>query len=150
MSPERRRLGNLGRRYTDRKWPRHLRDFWLLAITVVTLLALLHATDAVNEVQQGRRIGSRISCAALSAVAQEGRKVLSGSAQGLSGPFERFLEAHGYPPRSVREKAARRAGEAYVRDISQRVEQAVGHRGDGLIRPDGTIDCHKLQDVTGT
>jgi hypothetical protein len=108
--------------------------------------AAAEAQVAVSQVQQGRHIGQGITCAVLSAVGQEGQQVIAGSASGLgSGPFTRFLEAHGYPPLSVREKAARIAGEQYVRGISRRVHAQVGSKGDGLIRADGTIDCARLE-----
>lgn len=150
MHPEVEHRGDVqkgGRRWYDSLWYRRGRDGWMLIITIVTLFALYHAHDAVRQVQNGRRVGQGITCAVLSSISETGKQVIEGSSLSET-PFTRFLERHGYPPPKVREREARKKGRAYVRNISRSVERLVGHRGDGLIRKDGTIDCRRLSVVS--
>lgn len=138
---------SLGRRRDDRKWPRHLRDLWMLAITGLVVLALSHAGDALNNVQQGRRVANGVNCAILSAISEAGRQVIGQGASQPETPLTRFLERHGYPPARVRARQAQMAADAYVSSISQRIEMEVGHKGDQLVRPDGTINCDRLASI---
>lgn len=51
MTVERRRDVH-GRRQSDRKWPRILRDFWMLVITGVVVLTLLNAQGTINDLKK--------------------------------------------------------------------------------------------------
>jgi hypothetical protein len=123
---------------------RFYRDLWLLIITGGMLLLAILLVNNVNSQAKGRHFTVGFTCAALSAISQEGREVIAGP-QKLNTPFERNLERLGYPPVAVRRAQAQAAAQAYVRGISNRIQEQVGYKGSRLIRADGTIDCTKLQ-----
>src|SRR5207245_6637529 len=92
------------------------------------------AQQAIQAVQVQRRVTQRINCAVVGAVSQAGRAVISGPMATRETPFTRFLEAHGYPSLKVREARAKQAALAYVQDVSNRVDTAVGgHQGDQIV-----------------
>lgn len=158
--PDRRKRapGSVGRRHSDRKGPRHARDFWLFLVTLLVFFALHNSNDTANsakdtaqknrdvihKVQEGRTTGSAISCAVISAFGVAGKEVISGSANSPETALTRFLEQHGYPSQKIRSAQAVAAGNAYIKSISDSIERKIGHKGDGLVRKDGTIDCTKL------
>lgn len=158
--PDRRKRapGSVGRRHSDRKGPRHARDFWLFLVTLLVFFALHNSNntannakklsqsnrDVIHNVQEGRTTGSAISCAVISAFGQAGKEVISGSANAPENALTIFLEQHGYPPQKARRQQAVAAGDAYIKSISDAIENKVGHKGDNLVKPDGTINCKKL------
>lgn len=123
---------------------RTYRDFWLLLISGLVALALANAQDALDRQQEGRKVALTVSCAVLSSVSEAGRQVIVRGSEQPDSPFMRFLEQHGYPRLAAREKAGQMAAEAYVAGISARIERSVGHRGDGLVNRDGTVNCVRL------
>lgn len=141
-----RRERTTGRRVSDneRRIPQLLRDFWLFVITAIVLLALSNASDAVTGVQQGRQTSLRVTCAVQSAVAQAGRQVIAGSNVPPPAAEEKALEAFGFPPFKERHKQAQHAADLYVSGISASIDKQIGHKGDGLVNPDGTINCQRL------
>lgn len=139
-----RRAQSRGRRAVDRKWPQLVRDFWLFVITAVVLVALSNSSDAVTSVQQGRQTSLRVTCAVQSAVAQAGRQVIAGSDVAPPTAEEKALEAFGFPPFKQRHKQAERAADLYVSGISASIDGKIGHKGDGLVDSDGTINCQRL------
>jgi hypothetical protein len=64
----------------------------------------------------------------------------------VSGRFARFLEAHGYPLAPQRLTGSKRAAEAYTRNLSNAVAEETHVKG--LVKPDGTLDCARLQKVS--
>lgn len=53
---------SLGRRRADRKWPRLLRDFWMLAVTALVLLALSNVRDTTRQVARNQQNNTRTLC----------------------------------------------------------------------------------------
>jgi hypothetical protein len=118
--------------------------------------------------QEGRKVAIEVLCGFASAVSDAGRKTIAGSVAlpgrtkrdadrivldkhgrvigVVSGRFARFLEAHGYPLAPQRFTGSRRAAEAYTRNLSTAV--AAETHATGLVRPDGTLDCARLQKVS--
>jgi hypothetical protein len=99
-------------------------------------------SDTLVRVQHSRTEATAVTCAVLGAVTDAGRQVIKGSAHMPETAFTRFLEAHGYPPRAVREAQAQAAGEHYAQAISERVSAAIGpKRAARIVETNGTIDC---------
>jgi hypothetical protein len=92
--------------------------FWALTISQGQVSAI-----KVNqkEAQAGRAIAISVTCAALSAVIDQGRATISASDT----------------------RKARRAADTYRDGIAQRVQRQTGV--GNLIREDGTLDCDRLQ-----
>lgn len=126
------------------------RDVWLLVISVFVFVALHNASNAINQQREGRRVAVAAICGATSAVIEAGRATITGGAAGVNGEFERNLRKLGYPPRKVRRKQAMAAAEGYARTIAEGVRTAAGVKAHGLVRADGTLDCHRLQRVART
>lgn len=136
------------RRRGDHRWKINSRENWyrdvlLVVVCGLVVLSLNASGDALDRVQQGRIAGTKVTCAIASAISEAGRQTIEAQPFGES-PFIRFLERHGYPPASVRERQSQAAAAAYVSGISQRVERQIGHKSDGLINRDGTINCARL------
>jgi hypothetical protein len=120
-----------------------------LAIGSVTL----HRTAQLAEQQRaGRAVAIDALCALGSAVVDAGRQTLAGppAKKGELPPdpvgpprFVHALERLGFPPRAVRDRAARQAARAYGASIAHRVERATQVKG--LTRPDGTLNCARLR-----
>lgn len=142
------------RRQTDRGWrilvrENAYRDVWLIAITVLCLVAIDRTDSKVERQREGRATANAIVCGAVSAVIDAGQATITGSsAGGGSEEFLRNLEKLGYPPENVRKAQAEKAARAYARSIAERVEKQAGAEGEGIVRPDGSIDCKKLARVT--
>jgi hypothetical protein len=130
---------------------RHVyRDVWLVIITGLALLGIWLNHNAVQGQIAGRHFAVGFTCAVQSAIAEGGRDVILGQTSRPVTRFERELEKLGYPPRAQRHKAAEQAAREYVQHISARVKAQVGANARNLIRPDGTIDCTRLQELANT
>lgn len=105
--------------------------------------AASNAVRALRQIQEGRRIATKFSCSALSAVSLAGERVISGSG-GTETPLARFLEQHGYPPPKIRQRQARLAARAYQQEINRRIFSTVGPKAKGLVQKDGTFNCTRL------
>lgn len=136
--------------------PRNLQ--WLivgfLALVVVALalagLAVVQAAasatraqDAIDRVEEGRKVGSAITCAATSAVIDAGRTTIKAGAYVRPKEFADALEDLGLPPETTRKRFAAIAADAYARNVSRAVLSGSGVRG--VVRPDGTLDCKALR-----
>lgn len=139
-----RRTGG-GRRRGDNR--RTYRDVWMLITTALVVIALLGMQQSLDAVRSGRHIAIAANCAVLSAVADAGRATIEHGAT-VTHHEETALLRLGFPPEAVREAAARAEARAYVASISQAVDRQIGHRGDRLIRRDGTVDCRRLEVLT--
>lgn len=122
----------------------------IAAVAIVLLFAKVgtaadRANQAIERIDEGRRVGILASCAATSAVIDAGRAVITGGSSGVPPQLAQFLEQHGYPPKGVREKQAQQAARDYGRAIARRVEDASGVRG--LVEPNGRLDCRRLASV---
>jgi hypothetical protein len=115
----------------------------LLALGVLSLVLLSRQNETIGQVQHGRAIGTRVLCAAVSSVAQAGRDTI-GSQPPPPPAMERALERLGFPSLAARQRQAQQQADQYVQAISNRIEEAVGTRGDGLVRANGTLDCRRL------
>jgi hypothetical protein len=104
-------------------------------------LGVWGGVSLLNQIQSGRRAGTSVVCAALSAVSQAGRDVITAGSKGPDTPFIRKLERLGYPTQKQRQAAAETAANSYVAGIAMRVEESTGGRGVNLVKSDGTIDC---------
>lgn len=159
-----RRRGSRMQQLIDSPQYRLVRDGWLVVITIVVAFACITAVSGSNQakeasrqasanvaqIQRGRRIGTKINCAALGAVSQAGRQIIENSAQAVPPRLEHALEALGFPPVAQRIAAAKASADAYVRAISSDIDRQIGQRHDRLVRSDGTIDCHELERLTGS
>lgn len=125
----------------------YLRNFWLLVITGLVLLALHGQSVQLSQQVKSRHFVIAVSCAVQSGTSEAGRAIISGSARAKETPFDRALERLGYPPRPQRIKAADVAGSLYVAGLARRVRLLAGSRAKGLIMPDGGIDCHRLRQI---
>ena len=104
-----------------------------------------HQNQTVAEVQADHRLSLQVTCAALSAISQAGRAVIAHGTQAVSPAQERALRHLGFPPAAVRARQGQRAADAYVTAISAAVDARVGRKGDGLVAPNGTIRCRRLE-----
>lgn len=118
------------------------RDVWLILTTVVVVVALIRAQDAIDAQNAGRRAAGAVTCSAISAVIDAGRATIDSGGRIDPRKFERNLERLGLPPRDVRARKARTAAESYARLIAQRVTTESGV--PGLVRRDGTLNCERL------
>lgn len=107
------------------------------------------SNQAIRRAQQGRATAVAIICAALDAEVAAGQHVIGTTPPESS--FDRVLEKLGYPPRSQRVAAARKASALYASSINARVERELRQVGVGipahLVRKDGTIDCKVMLSV---
>lgn len=101
--------------------------------------------DLFNGQQSGRRFAVKVTCAAESAIAEQGRQVIEGSSMLLPPAQERALERLGFPPFKVRQLQSAKQANSYVGGIAKAIDKAVGHRGDGLVRKNGTLDCVRFE-----
>lgn len=138
-------------------------NFWLLAITVVVLVAVTSADNASRQARRvarqneqvlrdqirGRHFAVGATCAGVSAISEAGRSIIVSSATAPETAFTRHLEELGYPPLAVRLQQAREAGRKYVQNISRAIRRVVGP-GVKLVRPDGTLNCAELQVLAQT
>lgn len=138
-------------------------DRWVIACTVLCLLCtivtvvivaptVLDTSRTTAQIQEGRRAGQQITCAANAAVIDAGRSVITGHAPGKPPApppraVERTLRKLGYPPFAVRQQRAERAGDEYGRQIARAIQRAT--RVKGLVKRDGTLDCKRLAAATG-
>lgn len=151
LGGERRTYAPQGRRSEDRP-PKHrriailrenwYRDVWLIIISGLVLLALARASDEREAQLEGRRTAVEAVCGATSAVVQAGQATITGGGAGIPEELSRFLERHGYPPKSVREEQAKLAAEAYAKNVSKQIEKNSGLTG--IVRENGTLDCEKM------
>lgn len=102
-----------------------------------------------SQIQAGRHAAVLATCAIASAIGEAGRRTIGNPAP-LPPGVEALLDAHGFPPFSVREVQAHAAARSYVKGISASVEKQLGHRGDHLVRPDGSLDCPMLARLAHT
>lgn len=112
-----------------------------LSLESRTRTALEQNQAAVVQIQTGRRIALGVSCATQGAIAQAGRLVIAGPPTPPPLAQELALEHLGFPPFKIRHAAQQRQADAYVTGISVAIDRRIGHKGDHLVRADGTIDC---------
>jgi hypothetical protein len=86
------------------------------------------AKTAATRQQEGRAIAIDVLCGGNNGVAVAGRKVLAGELPGQQGP--------GLPEETQR---------AYVNEIASSVLQVAGIRTQGVLQPDGRINCQRLR-----
>lgn len=153
--PNRPRIRTRQETKDDRKHDRKIkmrenwyRDLWLFAITILVVVALGSIHEQTDEIQQGRRNTSGISCAVSAAVVKAGRLIIvSSSEQGLPPRLEMFLEEHGLPSKAVREKAARGAANSYTAGINAEIVKVSGVDAKRVLNQDGTLNCDKLREL---
>lgn len=122
------------------------RDVWLLMVTVLVVLAVTKTYSNVDDIQDGRRIGTNVTCSATSAIIDAGRDTLRNAATITPTKFERNLVALGLPRKKARTEAANQAAKKYGESIASAVAVQTG-RND-IVRPDGSLDCAALQRAT--
>lgn len=124
----------------------------LLAVTValasvaivVSVQSASDAQTAIERVNDGRKVGSAVTCATTSAIIDAGRETIKAGAYVRPKEFARALEKIGLPALTTRAQYADAAAQAYARSISR----AVGKTGvRGVVRADGTLDCAALRRV---
>ena len=142
----------------DSRWHHIWRDFVPLVALVIAAYAVFGLEDKVDKTavdvqvarrvadsqREGRQTAVAITCGAISAVIEAGRATITSGSQ-VSPEFERNLRKLGYPPRSQREEAARKAARAYSVSIAQAVEEESGVQG--IVREDGTLNCERVQEA---
>jgi hypothetical protein len=121
-----------------------------VAVAVWATVHVVHDDAQIARLTEAQRTGRRlalgVTCAFGSAISEAGRRTI-GNAMPLPPGVEALLEAHGFPSFGERRAQAQIASNEYVAAISAAVERQVGRKGDGLVRPDGTLDCMRLQVV---
>lgn len=143
-------LGRVDRVFGQSRMGAHIRNFWLLVITGVSCLAIIGNYNTLHTQTRGRHFAIAVICAFGNAGEEAGRSVLAASGQMPETRFTRNLERLGYPPFPVRRRQGNTAASEYVKSISTRVQRQVGRRVPGLIRPDGTLSCERLQRLADT
>lgn len=108
----------------------------------VAIRVALHTQAQQNE---DRRLAQDFSCAVASAVVDAGIATIKAGGT-LPPEFERNLRKLGYPSAEERKVGQELAAAAYARSIATRVQASTG-RTD-LVRPDGSLDCKRLRQVT--
>lgn len=119
------------------------RDVWLLGVTILVLFAVGKTFGVVNDVQEGRRVGTNVTCSATSAIIDAGRDTLKNSATIRPTKFEENLVKLGLPRVKARKAAADEAAKRYGQSIATAVAQQTGR--DDIVRADGSLDCKALQ-----
>lgn len=129
------------------------RVYAILAILAVVLLGLgleslrlqTEHGQTISQVQAGRRISLRVSCAVQSAVAQAGEAVIAGPSTAPPPAQEAAFERLGFPPFKKRHAQAQASAKKYVAGIAASIDSQIGSKGDKLINQrTGTIDCQRL------
>lgn len=119
---------------------------WPALSSVVSLVAVIAAVSAVEAQKDGRRIASTATCVAIGAITKAGQAAVAKSATPIRGAYAENLRRLGAPTQKQREAAAMAARVEYGRTIARDIEQRTGI--PGIARPDGTIDCARLRQVT--
>lgn len=124
---------------------------WVAQNATSTANRATHEADrAIARVQAGRQVSVGITCAALSAISEAGRRVIGNPMPDT--PFTRTLERLGYPSYPQRVALARQAADKYVEQISGRVNESLAEHGKrpvpGLVRGNGTINCRVLANIS--
>lgn len=110
--------------------------------------------DQAHKIQEGRQLGSKVTCAFGSALAEAGRASISMGIAPITTErqrrYEAFLVAHGRPTFEQRVAAAKIAGKAYVTAIAQRVEKQTGAKGLVIRKGPraGTLNCKAVAAAT--
>lgn len=138
--------GNPRRRFTRILRENWYRDVWLLIITVLVLLAVSKTYGNVGDIQDGRRVGTNVTCSATSAIIDAGRDTIRNAATITPTEFEKNLVALGLPRRKARTEAANQAAKKYGESIASAVALQTG-RSD-IVLSDGSLDCAALQRAT--
>lgn len=144
------------RRRGDRHWWMTLvrenwyRDLWLLLISATVVLELVRIGGLVDDVQDGRRVGTSVTCAGLTATIDAGRDQISSAARIRPRELELNLMKLGLPKKEARARAADAAADAYARSISQAVAREAGaESARQIVRTDGSLDCDALKAAVG-
>lgn len=115
----------------------------LAGTAVYSLTAIAHQNARQ---QEGRKVGVKITCAALGAVIDAGRRTITSSTIVGSPRFTRNLERLGLPPAAARKAQAQLAADAYAKAIADAVRKRSGVKG--VVNGDGTLNCSRLLDVS--
>jgi hypothetical protein len=118
------------------------RDLWQVLVTGLVLISLSSFQSASDRQREGRKVAIQAICGFQNATIKAGRAQLLSSAAVGSPRFERNLERLGYPPRAVREVAAKKAADAYSQTIIRAVANSTNTTG--LVQKDGTLNCRAL------
>lgn len=129
-----------------RRWRDVFRDFFVAASIAAALVAILDVEQTQRDVDEGRRLAQRVTCATLGAVIEQGRSTIEGGAYITPREFERALVGLGLPPLEARIERANVAAQGYAEGIAFVVERESGVRG--IVRRDGTLDCDRLRKLT--
>lgn len=134
------------RRATDCGW-RSYRDVTRDLVTIIALAfalaGVVRSQQAVTRQDEGRRIGSAVTCAAVSAVIDAGRATIKAGAIVRPREFAEALQELGLPSPDTRRALAAAAAQQYATAISRAVVEQSGVQG--LVRDDGTLDCARLR-----
>jgi hypothetical protein len=106
------------------------------------------AKSSASNQAEGRRIAIAVLCGFGNGVELAGKASISTPVQ--PPRFRRNLEKLGLPSARLRAPAARKAGEAYARAISESVVEQAGADAKTVIKPDGSLNCSALQGVANT
>lgn len=111
----------------------------------LVLWALTAARDAQTTTREQRSNSLSITCATIGAVIEQGRKTIIGPP--TPPPYEKKLEALGFPPFPVRFAAQKQAAQAYAQGISNVVERQTGF--DNVVNANGSLNCDRLSSIAG-
>lgn len=135
-----------------------VRDLWLFAVTVLLALAVVHFEDRVggqiNEIQQGRRLGTDINCGTTQAFLQVNKATIEGSTAPSQTPAEeRKIEELGFGNKQERDAHARSAGVAYVRSVQAAIVLFAGKNAAKVIILDKKnggvlVNCANVKQIT--
>lgn len=120
------------------------RDVILCVVCIFVFISLNNSDGAIDRVREGRALAIRVMCGATNATINAGRAQITGGSAGVPDKLASFLEAHGYPPKGLREKQAKVAANLYAQSISKGVLKTTGGEARGLVDPTGALRCDKL------
>lgn len=126
------------------------RDVIALGAVLLAGGAGVNSYDQGKDIQDGRKASAGFTCSVLSAVTEGGRGfIVAQTVQPVPEKAIPVLKKLGYPvpTKKQREQLAQLAGSAYVKAITDKVSDQAGPQAAALIRPDGSIDCKRQQQI---
>lgn len=128
---------------------RWYRDIWLLIITIIILLALGSLHEQTLEIQEGRVVGTQISCGLTQATITANKHVIEGSLLShYTASQEKALKIFGFGDKKARERKSVIAGHAYILSIQQAVMLFAGNKASGVIQSNGKVNCKELKQLS--
>lgn len=125
------------------------RDAIMLCAVGLAGYASITASRQTDKIQEGRKVGSSLTCGVGSALTDGGQRFVAAQASNSLPPkLAEFLKHYGYPTKAQRRQQAGLAAAAYVQFIRQSIVDQVGEKARGIVVSDGhgavRFDCRKF------